>query len=299
MLSSSRGGVLCGRRLGQKKRSRMNWLRKTFGLHGRRKEIQQVIDESEQRGLIDEEEGEMIEGIFDLRQTVAREIMLPRTHIVAVPKDSSLDQVLTAIIESGYSRIPVYEENVDQIIGVLNVKDLLPLWLERRDQIDLTAICREPVFVHETKRIRDLLEELRSKNTQLAIVVDEYGGTSGLVTIEDIVEEIIGEIRDEYDTEEELFLPQEDGSVLVRARVSLSEFEEYFGVGLPREGYDTLGGFVIHLVGKVPEKGEALSYQGLRLVIQSGDNKRITRVLVFRESGPASTDQPISHPDQT
>ncbi|MEW6349201.1 MAG: hemolysin family protein [Thermodesulfobacteriota bacterium] len=277
----------------------MNWLRKTFGPRGGRKEIQQVIDESEQRGLIDEEEGEMIEGIFDLKQTVVREIMVPRTHVVALPKDSSLDQVLTAIIESGYSRIPVYDENVDQIVGVLNAKDLLPLWLERRDQIDLAAICREPVFVHETKRVRDLLGELRAKNTHIAVVVDEYGGTSGLVTIEDIIEEIIGEIRDEYDTEEELFAPQEDGSVLVRARVSLNEFEEYFSVTLPREGYDTLGGFVIHLVGKVPEKGEELSHQGLRLVIHSGDKKRITRVLVSRESEHDGSDPAVQHPGQT
>ncbi len=277
----------------------MNWFRKTFGLDRRPTEIQQVIDESEQRGLIDEEEGEMIEGIFDLKQTVAREIMVPRTHVVALQKDSTLDQVLTQIIESGYSRIPVYDENVDQIIGVLNAKDLLPLWLERRDPIDLAGICREPVFVHETKRVRDLLGELRSKNTHLAIVVDEYGGTSGLVTIEDIIEEIIGEIRDEYDTEEELFAPQEDGTVLVRARASLNEFEEYFGVTLPREGYDTLGGFVIHLVGQVPEKGEEVTYQGLRLVIHGGDKKRITRVLVLRESRRNGSDPPEPHPDQT
>ena len=268
-----------------KKKSVMKWLRKTFGLDEKPKEIQQVIDESELCGLIDEDQGEMIEGICELKQTVAREIMLPRTRIVGLPKDSTLDQVLSVIIESGYSRIPVYEENVDQIIGVLNVKDLLPIWRERCEDLNLSEICREPFFVPETKRVQDLLDDLRAKNTHLAVIVDEYGGTSGIVTIEDIIEEIIGEIRDEYDTEEEVFTTHEDGSVLVHARVSLNEFEEYFQTSLPRGGYDTLGGFIIHLLGKVPRKGEEISHEGLRLLISGGDNKRITRVTVFREGG--------------
>ena len=125
----------------------------------------------------------------------------------------------------------------------------------------------------------------------MAIIVDEYGGTSGIVTIEDIIEEIIGEIRDEYDTEEDVFTPHEDGSVLVHARVSLNEFEEYFDLSLPREGYDTLGGFIIHLLGKVPRKGEEISYEGLRLLISGGDNKKITRVTVFRTDQTEENDQ--------
>ena len=153
------------------------------------------------------------------------------------------------------------------------------------DDLNLAEICREPFFVPETKRVQDLLDDLRAKNTHLAVIVDEYGGTSGIVTIEDIIEEIIGEIRDEYDTEEEVFTTHEDGSVLVHARVSLNEFEEHFATSLPRGGYDTLGGFIIHLLGKVPRKGEEISHEGLRLLISGGDNKRITRVTVFREGG--------------
>jgi CBS domain containing-hemolysin-like protein len=269
------------------------WLRHKIGLERRPKQIQdiqEVIDESEERGLISQEEGDMIEGIFDLKQTVAREIMIPRTHIVSVSKDSTLEQVLQTIIESGYSRIPVYRDNMDQVIGILNAKDLLPLWLNGEKELHLGDIIREPFFVPETKRIKDLLNELRNKMSHLAVIVDEYGGTSGIVTIEDIVEEIIGEIRDEHDTEEELFLPQEDGSVLVKALTNLDDFEEYFEVQLPRGGYDTLGGFIIQLAGKVPGKGEEILFGGLRMKIQGGDQKRITRVTVLPEGASGKAD---------
>ena len=258
------------------------WLRK-IGLERRPKEIQEVLDESEQQGLIGHDEGDMIEGIFDLKQTVAREIMIPRTHLVSVSKDCTWEELLNTIIESGHSRIPVYSENVDHIVGIVYAKDLLPLWLNGKDEFSIEEIWREPFFIPETKRINDLLNELRSKKSHLAVIVDEYGGTAGIVTIEDIIEEIIGEIRDEHDVEEELFLPQEDGSVLINARANLDDFEEHFGVTLPREGFDTLGGFIIHLMGKVPRKGEEITYEGLRMRIQGGDQKRITRVLVTLE----------------
>jgi len=262
------------------KRAMLRWLKRKLRLERAPLEIKQVLDEGEEQGLIGEEEGEMIEGIFDLKQTVAREIMIPRTHVVAVPVDAERERVLKAVIGSGHSRIPVYHEDVDHIVGILNAKDLLPLLLEDAKEFDLSAITREPFFVPETKRINDLLNELRTRKSHMAVIVDEYGGTSGIVTIEDIIEEIIGEIRDEHDVEEDAVVPQEDGSVLVRARASLDEFEEYFGVSIPREGYDTLGGFIIHVMGKVPARGEEMEYAGLSLRIQGGDEKRITRVLV-------------------
>jgi hemolysin (HlyC) family protein len=261
----------------------LRWL-KRIGRERRPKEIHEVLDESEQQGLIDHDEGDMIEGIFDLKQTVAREIMIPRTHLVSVSEDCSREELLNTIIESGHSRIPVYSENVDHIVGIVYAKDLLPLWLNGTSEFSIEEICREAFFVPETKRIKDLLNELRSKKSHMAVIVDEYGGTAGIVTIEDIIEEIIGEIRDEHDFEEELFLPQEDGSVLINARANLDDFEEYFGVELPREGYDTLGGFIINLMGKVPRKGEEITYGGLRMRIQGGDQKRITRVLVTLEA---------------
>lgn len=268
-----------------------------MGLKRRPKEIQEVLDESEEQGLIDHDEGDMIEGIFDLKQTVAREIMIPRTYIVGVSHDSTKEQILSTIIESGHSRLPVYNENIDHIIGILNAKDLLPLWLDGETEFDIQPILRDPFFVPETKRINDLLNELRSKKSHLAVIVDEYGGTAGIVTIEDIIEEIIGEIRDEHDIEEELFIPQEDGSTLVNAWANLDDFEERFGVSLPREGYDTLGGFIIHLLGRVPRKGEVIEHKGLLIKVQAGDQKKITRVLVSQPGTESTPDSPSSPPE--
>jgi magnesium and cobalt transporter len=262
----------------------VRWLKNKIGINKIPKEIQQVIDESEERGLIDVEQGEMIEGIFDLNQTVAREIMIPRTYVVAVPLDSNLEFVLNTIIESGHSRIPVYKENVDQIVGILNSKDLLPYWLNTSEDFNLSRIIRDPFFVPETKRIKDLLDDLRGKKSHLAVIVDEYGGTSGLVTIEDIVEEIIGEIRDEHDAEEDDFVLQEGGSYMVSGWANLDDFEEVFKVRVPREGYDSLAGFIIHLLGKVPKKGEEITFEGLSMRIQVSDPKRITRVQVTPEN---------------
>ncbi len=266
------------------------WLKNKVGLDRVPKEIQQVIDESEERGIIDEEQGEMIEGIFDLKQTVAREIMIPRTYVVAIPLDSSIESILSTVIDSGHSRIPVFKENVDQIVGILNAKDLLPFWLDQTQEFDLSKIIREPFFVPETKQIKDLLNELRSKKSHLAVIVDEYGGTSGLVTIEDIVEEIIGEIRDEHDAEEDDFAAQPDGSFLVNAWANLDDFEELFCVKVPREGYDTVGGFIIHLLGKVPKKGEEINFEGLQFKIHRSDPKKITRVLVTSQMSAQSHD---------
>jgi len=268
----------------EKQGTLFRWLRSAIGLNRTPMEIQQVLDESEVRGLIDQDEGEMIEGIFELKQTVAREIMIPRTSIVGAPTDTTQQEILSTIIESGHSRIPIYQDNIDHIVGILYAKDLLPLWLDGEQEFCLDRIVREPYFVPETKRIKDLLEELRTKKSHLAVIVDEYGGTAGIVTIEDIIEEIIGEIRDEYDVEEEPFLPQEDGSVLVSARVNIYDFEERFGITIPKEGYDTLGGFIIHLLGRVPKKGEEIRYEGLCLRVHGADQKRITRMLVIPEA---------------
>ncbi len=259
----------------------LRWIKRLLGIERRPTEILQAIEEGEEQGLIDEDQGDMIEGIFDLKQTVAREIMIPRTYMICVSEDSSQEQILNAIIDSGHSRIPVYKDNVDHIIGILNAKDLLPIWLNKAE-FDIGPVLRDPFFVPETKQIKDLLDELRYKKSHMAIIVDEYGGTAGIVTIEDIIEEIIGDIRDEHDVEEEIFIDQEDGTVLVNAWANLDDFEERFEVNLPREGFDTLGGFIIHLLGRVPRKGEEVGYGELMMKISGSDPKRITRVIVSK-----------------
>ena len=273
------------------------WLRSKIGLERTPLEIQQVLDESEERGLIDEDEGEMIEGIVELKQTFAREIMIPRINIVAAAKNSTREEILNIVIESGHSRIPVYEENLDHIVGILYAKDLLPLWLNGGQEFNIQDTVREPYFVPETKRINDLLKELRNKKSHLAVIVDEYGGTAGIVTIEDIIEEIIGEIRDEHDIEEEPFVVQEDGAVLVDAKINIYDFEERFNMTLPKEGYDTVGGFMIHFLGRVPKKGEEIEYEGLTMRIHSGDHKRITRIMVTPLSEETPSVTPLGHPE--
>ncbi len=274
-------------------------LKKMMGLERVPREIQEVIDESEEQGLIDHDEGDMIEGIFELKQTVAREIMIPRTYVVAVSRDSTKDQVLNTVIESGHSRIPVYNDNIDQIIGILNVKDLLPIWLQGKETFNLESLLREPFFVPETKRIKDLLNEIRTKKSHLAVIVDEYGGTSGIVTIEDIIEEIIGDIRDEHDSEEDPFVTQEDGSTLVTAWANLDDFEEYFGVSLPQEGYDTVGGFIVHSLGRVPHKGEDITHGALRMKVVGSDPKHITRILVTKITMGNADAEAMAHITQT
>ncbi len=275
----------------------VRWLRNKIGLGNATNRLLQVIDESEERGFIDEEEGEMIEGIFDLRQTVAREIMIPRTHIVSLPITADLRDTLRVIVDSGYSRIPVYQDNVDQVLGMLTAKDLLPLWLDETEEFKLASMLREVMFVPETKNVKQLLEEMKSRNFHMAIVVDEFGGTSGIVTLEDILEEIIGEIWDEHDVEEDEFILMEDGSVLTSARTNIDDFEERFKVEIPRNGYDTIGGFIIHLMGKVPSRGEEMDYKGLRIRVHGGDRKSITRILVINT--PDGQEPPSNQSENT
>jgi magnesium and cobalt transporter len=226
---------------------------------------------------------------------VAREIMIPRTHIVSLPVNAALNEAIQVIVDSGYSRIPVYHENVDQILGILTAKDILPLWLDPDKEFDIVPLLREAVFVPETKSVKQLLEEMRNRNLHLAVIVDEFGGTSGLVTLEDILEEIIGEIRDEHDMEEDEFIVMDDGSVLTSARANLDDFEERFQVKIPRNGYDTIGGFIIHLMGKVPSRGEEMEFEGLKIKVHGGDRKSITRIVV--SNLPRTGEQQIESED--
>ena len=163
-------------------------------------EIQSIIDEGEEKGLIDEKSGEMIQSILEFRDTVAREVMIPRTDIVAIPSDAPIGEIIDQVTRHGYTRMPVYDGSVDNIIGVLNVKDLLRLWSMPVGEADLKPLLRKPYFIPETKNIHLLLHELKGERQHMAIVIDEYGGTAGLVTLEDLIEEIVGEIRDEHDS---------------------------------------------------------------------------------------------------
>jgi magnesium and cobalt transporter len=228
-----------------------------------------VVGESED--ILEEEEREMIHGIFELESTVAREIMTPRTDMVYLDLSTDLSDVLATVVDSGHSRIPVYEDNIDNIVGILHVKDLLRCWYEYKQDVKLENVLRPPLLVPETKRIDDLLQEFRAERSHMAIVLDEYGGTAGLVTIEDVIEEIVGEIQDEYDQEDRLIEELEDGVYQLDARTPIDEVNELLEITLPSEDSDSIGGFIVNYLGRVPETGESFSYDGVRPLDANGN----------------------------
>jgi CBS domain containing-hemolysin-like protein len=250
-------------------------------------EIQSIIDEGEQKGLIDEKSGEMIQSILEFRDTVAREVMIPRTEIVAITSDAPAAEIIDQVAMHGYTRMPVYDGSVDNIIGILNVKDLLKLCLRPLDEADLKPLLRKPYFIPETKNIHLLLHELKEQRQHMAIVIDEYGGTSGLVTLEDLIEEIVGEIRDEHDADETGFTELPDGSVLADSRVEIEKIAERFNVTLPEGKYETLAGLILHLIRKIPLTGDVIRHDALEMVIASADERSIRKVKI-RKLGEAS-----------
>jgi CBS domain containing-hemolysin-like protein len=270
---------------GSRKKSGL-WGQLNRFLSGRRKvteeEIQELMDAGEEEGIINEEENAMIRSIFALGDTVVREVMVPRTDMACIPIDAPVRDVLDTIIECGHSRIPVYEGTMDNIVGLLYAKDLLKLWGRDEAGINLRSIMRPPMYIPESKNLEEMLQEFRRKRIHLAIVVDEYGGTSGLLTIEDLLEEIVGDIQDEYDTEEELLIEEADGSVLIDARLPIEELEEHFGIKIERDKFDTVGGLAFHLTGRIPESGEVVISENLMITILEADERRVIKMRIER-----------------
>lgn len=273
-----------------------NWLRMCFRRLARvedaddiEKEIQQIIDEGEQRGLISEDEGEMIQGIFSFRDTIAREIMVPRTDTVYADAGTKISEIIQLIIQSGHSRIPIFQDNIDNIVGTLHAKDLLPFW--GTGDIAIREIMRSPYFIPETKKISEVLKDLRDNKSHMAIVIDEYGGTAGILTLEDIIEEIIGEVMDEYDAEQKLILEHEDGSITVNARLDIEKLEDFLDVEFPEGDFESVGGFIISLLGKVPEINEKIVYENLEITIETATSRKIDRVRI-RKLDPELSGKP-------
>mgnify|MGYP001048617741 CR=1 FL=1 len=244
-------------------------------------EIMTLIDAGEEEGAIEEEEKEMIYSIFQLDETLVREIMVPRIDIVALEMNTPLEEARRVIIEAGHSRIPVYENSLDNIKGLLYAKDLLRIWHEDWTSFDMAALLRPALFAPESKRVSDLLRELQSAKVHMAIVVDEYGGTAGLVTIEDIVEEIVGEIFDEYDeAEEALYEVLGPDEYVFDARINLDDFNHLLDVNLSDEMGDTLGGFIYGQLGKIPQAGEVVETPHLHMEVLTVLDRRIRKVRV-------------------
>ena len=258
-------------------------------LTGRRRvlteeELQEAISSSEEEGFLDETEGDMLQAIFEFGDTIVREIMVARPDMVCCAADAPLPELLRLILDSGHSRIPIFEGSIDRIVGVVYAKDLLRYWGASERELAPAMVMRPPFFVPETKRIEDLLVDFRTRRVHMAIVVDEYGGTSGLITIEDLLEEIVGDIQDEYDLEEDWAQVQEDGSLLLDARANVEELEKFFDIEIPRDKFDTVGGLIIHLLGTVPPAGEMARAQGLILKVVDADERKVRKVLAWRDS---------------
>ena len=228
---------------------------------------------------LEDEQKEMIQGIMELSDTTVKEVMVPRIDVMFISAGSDRDEFLSRIIESGHSRFPVYEETIDNVIGILYVQDILKS-LVKSDTFDIKAIIHKPFFVPEAKRIDDLLREFRRRRVHIAMVVDEYGGVSGIVCMEDILEEIIGDIQDEFDNEKEDILELGGGAWLCDGRVNLDDLAERIGITLPVEDFDTLGGFVFDLFGKIPVKYEKQVWDGHDFIIQDMDGHKINSVKI-------------------
>jgi CBS domain containing-hemolysin-like protein len=247
-------------------------------------ELQEIMAAGEEEGLINEEENAMIQSILQIRNTVVREIMVPRTDMACISSDASVSEILGEIIACGHSRMPVYEETIDNIIGLIYAKDLLKYWGMEASAVNLTNIIRSPYFVPESKNLEELLQEFKRKRVHIAIVIDEYGGTSGLVTIEDVLEQIVGDIQDEYDLEEEWIIQEKDGSLLVDARLPIEELEDRLMIEIEREKFDTVSGYIHHLTGRIPNIQEEIDAGAFRLVIVDADERKIKKVRIIRKS---------------
>jgi len=242
-------------------------------------ELKMMVEAGQQEGVLEQEEGQMIFSIFQLGDTLTREIMVPRIDMLAIDIHTPLLEALDVLLESGYSRLPVFDDRVDNIIGILYAKDLLKVWRDGNGSgDDIRSLLREPYFVPEAKKVDELLAEMQHRRVHMAIVVDEYGGVAGAVTLEDIIEEILGEIQDEFDVEDMPFQVMEDGSFVFRGRIDLDDFNQVMDSNLPPEEADTLSGFIYGRLGHVPVAGERVEVDGLRLSVEQVSNRRIRLV---------------------
>ena len=253
-------------------------------------EIQILVRMGEEQGVLEQEEREMIHSIFGFGDTVVREIMVPRVDIVAVEANEPVEAILEIVRTHGHSRIPVFDETVDHIVSLVHVKELLAGFKEGRLVGEVRDFARPAYFVPETKRLDELFKEMRRKKVHMAVAVDEYGGTAGLVTIEDLLEEIVGPIQDEYDKEEAPIKKLNDRVALVDGAVHLEEVNAALDIALPAGEVDSVGGFVTSLLGHVPAQGERVAYDGVELTVERVDGHRIAQVRITKAEPAATVD---------
>jgi hemolysin (HlyC) family protein len=252
-------------------------------------EIYDLMDEGQAKGLISGEVSEMVHAVLDLKETKAYEIMVPRTQVVSAPLTISLSEAIKLINDCGHTRIPIYKDNIDEISGILHAKDLLKMCSNDPDSRIPPEILRKPHFVSFNQKASDVLRELKERKAHLAIVTDEYGGMAGIITVEDVIEEIVGEIMDEHDKEKPLLNVLDENTVSVDARLEVEKLAEHFEVPVPEGEFESVGGLVIHLLGRIPKVNEKVSFENLEMTVQSGDSRKIGKILVNRKSPSPSS----------
>jgi magnesium and cobalt transporter len=273
----------------------MSWIRKLgralSGEAEHRDDLVQLMRQALQRGLIDADALQMLEGVLGVADLQVRDIMVPRAQMVSVRRDDPPQKLLPVIVESGHSRFPVVDDDRDDIVGILLAKDVLRIYAAgREDEFDIRECMRPAVVVPESKRVNVLLKEFRRNRNHMAIVVDEYGGVAGLVTIEDAIEQIVGDIDDEFDVDDDQNIRKEaDGQFVVRGATPITEFNEYFNTELPDAEFDTVAGLVMQQLGHMPRRGESVMVGGLEMRVLRADRRRIDalKVIPSQETSPA------------
>jgi magnesium and cobalt transporter len=263
------------------------WLRRitdTFSSDPRDVEdLSEILEHARERGIINPDAFQMLEGVLEVAELQVRDIMVPRSQMTTVNRDDPPEAILPVVIESGHSRFPVIGEDRDQIVGILLAKDLLRYFAEGgKEDFDIKECLRPVVFIPESKRLNVLLKEFRVSHHHMAVVVDEYGGVSGLVTIEDVLEQIVGDIGDEYDTDDDLDIRREgERQFTVKATTRIADFNDYFGTDFPDEEFDTIGGLAINFLGRLPRRGEAFVLSGLEFKVLRADRRRLDLLRVI------------------
>lgn len=264
------------------------WLKRFASLFSREPEdrdaLIEILRNSEHRNLLDPDALLMIEGALHVSEIQVRDIMIPRVQMIVIENDAEPEDILSVVVESGHSRFPVVGDSNDEIVGILLAKDLLSYYANQKKEFDIKDVMRPTVFIPESKRLNVLLREFRTSRNHMAIVIDEYTGVAGLVTIEDVIEEIIGEIEDEHDFEEdeENINVHDNERYTVKALTPIDEFNEYFGVTIDDDEFDTVGGLVLNTFGHLPKRGETIDYEGFNIKVIRADKRRVHQLLFTR-----------------
>lgn len=247
-----------------------------------RREIFAILAKGQKVGILDKASHKMIENILDFTSTMVREIMIPRTDIVSINADEAVEEIIEKIATSHYTRLPVHRGEIDNIIGILNVKDLLEIWLHSMTTADILSRLTRPYYIPETKNAHLLFHELKNNKKHIAIVIDEYGGTSGMVTLEDLLEEIVGDIRDEHEdnADSEDIIQTPEGALIVDGRTEIEKIEEYLHIDVERGRYETLSGLILNTIRRIPHHGEKFHISGMDITIENADDRSIKKVKI-------------------